>query len=119
MRLARDCEHVYAIKLYPAGATTNSAFGVTNMQRVSSALAAMENAGVPLLVHGEVSDPQIDVFDRERVFIERVLAGLVESFPGLKVVFEHVTTCEAVAFRQRGAGKRCGHHHRAPSAGEP
>jgi dihydroorotase len=95
---ARDCEHVYGIKLYPAGATTNSAFGVTDMQRVSSALAAMENAGVPLLVHGEVSDPQIDVFDRERVFIERVLAGLVESFPGLKVVFEHVTTCEAVAF---------------------
>jgi len=98
VRRARDCEHVYGIKLYPAGATTNSVFGVTDMQRVSLALAAMEDAGVPLLVHGETTDPQIDVFDREQVFIERVLAALVESFPGLQVVFEHVTTCEAVAF---------------------
>ncbi len=95
---AGQCEHVHAVKLYPAGATTNSAFGVTDMNRVSGALSAMENAGLPLLVHGEVVDADVDVFDRERVFIERILSDLVIRYPGLKIVFEHVTTSHAVEF---------------------
>ncbi len=87
-----------AVKLYPAGATTNSAEAVTHMARVEGVLGRMEEAAVPLLVHGESTDPGIDVFDREKVFIERTLAPLVERFPGLKVVFEHVTTADAVDF---------------------
>ena len=87
-----------ACKLYPAHATTNAAQGVTDVATLRPALAAMERAGMPLLVHGEVTDPEVDVFDREAVFIERVLAGLVRDFPGLKVVFEHITTAEAVDF---------------------
>ncbi len=89
---------VTAVKLYPAGATTNSAEAVTDMARVEGVLGRMEEAGMPLLVHGETTDPGIDVFDREKVFIERTLAPLVERFPGLKVVFEHVTTADAVDF---------------------
>ncbi len=95
---AGRCEHVYAVKLYPAGATTNSASGVTDLSRASAALAAMEDAGLPLLVHGEVVDAGIDVFDRERIFIERVLIDLVKRYPALKIVFEHVTTSDAVRF---------------------
>ena len=95
---AAACDHVYAVKLYPAGATTNSASGVTDLKRPSGALEAMESAGLPLLVHGEVTDPDVDVFDRERVFIERVLEPLVERYSELKVVFEHVTTSHAVEF---------------------
>ncbi len=87
-----------AAKLYPAHATTGSAHGVTDIARIRPALAAMEKAGMPLLIHGEVTDPAVDVFDREAVFIERVLAGLVRDFPGLRVVFEHITTAEAAAF---------------------
>ena len=89
---------VYAAKLYPAGATTNSASGVTRLDALYPALAAMEKHGMPLLVHGEVTDPDIDIFDREAVFIERHLAPLIARFPGLKVVLEHITTAEAVAF---------------------
>jgi len=89
---------VYAVKYYPAGATTNSDSGVTDIRRCDDTLAAMATVGLPLLVHGEVTDPQVDVFDRERVFIERVLAPLLERFPGLRVVMEHITTAEAVAF---------------------
>ena len=87
-----------AVKLYPAGATTHSAEAVTDMARVEGVLGRMEEAGMPLLVHGETTDPGIDVFDREKVFIERTLAPLVERFGGLKVVFEHVTTADAIDF---------------------
>ncbi len=87
-----------ACKLYPANATTNSAHGVTDIRNIYPALAAMQRAGVPLLVHGEVTDSEIDVFDREAVFIERVLAPLAGDFPELKTVFEHVTTADAVEF---------------------
>ena len=87
-----------AAKLYPAHATTNSAFGVTDIARIRPALAAMERVGLPLLVHGEVTDPATDIFDREASFIDRVLGPLVADFPDLRVVFEHITTAEAVAF---------------------
>ncbi len=87
-----------AAKLYPANATTNSAEGVTDVRTLTPALEAMQRIGMPLLVHGEVTDPDVDVFDREAVFIERVLAGLVRDFPALKIVFEHITTAEAVGF---------------------
>jgi dihydroorotase len=89
-----------AAKLYPAHATTHSAHGVTDVRRLSRTLALMEEIGMPLLVHGEATDPQVDVFDREAVFIDRTLAPLLSAFPGLKVVFEHITTAEAVAFVQ-------------------
>jgi dihydroorotase len=89
---------VYAVKYYPAGATTNSDSGVTDVRRCDDTLRAMSDTGMPLLVHGEVTDPEVDVFDRERVFIERVLVPLVERFPRLKVVMEHITTAEAVEF---------------------
>ena len=95
---AKDSGYVYAVKLYPAGATTNSEEGVTDIRHTEATLDAMLELGLPLLVHGEVTDPEVDVFDREKVFIDRVLAPLVERFPGLKVVFEHVTTQEAVEF---------------------
>lgn len=87
-----------AAKLYPAGATTNSASGVTDVANIRPALARMEEIGMPLLVHGEVTDPDIDVFDREAVFIDRVLDGLVRDFPALKIVFEHITTKQAAEF---------------------
>jgi dihydroorotase len=87
-----------AAKLYPANATTNSAFGVTDVRNIHAALERMQTIGMALCVHGEVSDPDVDVFDREAVFIERVLSGLVRDFPGLKIVFEHVTTADAVDF---------------------
>jgi dihydroorotase len=94
----RESAQVHAVKLYPAGATTNAASGVTDISRPERALSAMEASGIPLLVHGEVADPAVDVFDRERVFIDRVLAPLVRRFPALKIVLEHVTTADAVAF---------------------
>ncbi|MFA9199977.1 MAG: dihydroorotase [Cypionkella sp.] len=87
-----------AAKLYPANATTNSAHGVTDIARLAPVFAAMEQAGLVLCVHGEVTDPDIDVFDREAVFIERHLQGIVRQFPGLRLVFEHVTTREGVQF---------------------
>lgn len=95
---ARQSGAVHAVKYYPAGATTNSDSGVTALEKCFPVLEAMEKAGMPLLVHGEVTDADIDVFDRERVFIERTLAPLVERFQGLKVVMEHITTREAAAF---------------------
>jgi dihydroorotase len=91
MRRAREAG-IPAIKLYPAGATTNSDAGVTDLKKVGRTLEAAEREGVVLLVHGEVTDPEVDVFDREAVFIERHLVGLRRSFPGLKIVLEHVTT---------------------------
>jgi dihydroorotase len=89
---------IHGIKLYPAGATTNSDSGVTNLDHCVNALAAMEKLGVPLLVHAEVTDSNVDVFDRERVFIERHMIHLLKKFPTLKVVFEHITTKDAVDF---------------------
>jgi dihydroorotase len=87
-----------AAKLYPAGATTNSASGVTNIRRIYPVLERMERIGMVLCVHGEVTDPEIDVFDREAVFIERVLTPVTRDFPKLKIVFEHISTQEAVEF---------------------
>jgi dihydroorotase len=87
-----------AVKLYPARATTNSAAGVTDIARVHAVLERMALIGMPLLVHGEVTDPDVDIFDREAVFIERVLAPLVHRLPELKIVFEHITTAEAADF---------------------
>ena len=87
-----------AAKLYPAHATTNSAHGVTDIAKLYPVLEAMQRIGMPLLVHGEVTDRDVDVFDREAVFIERILSGIVRDFPALKIVFEHITTAEAVAF---------------------
>ena len=89
---------VHAVKYYPAGATTNSDAGVTDLLRCEAVFAAMEKAGMPLLVHGEVTDPDVDIFDREAVFIDRVLLPLLDRHPRLKVVFEHITTQQAVEF---------------------
>jgi len=102
IRRAKASGAVFGAKLYPAGATTNSDSGVTDLRHCDAALAAMEEVGLVLQVHGEVTEPGVDVFERERVFIERVLAPAVDRFPGLKVVFEHVTTADAVEF-VRGA----------------
>jgi dihydroorotase len=87
-----------AAKLYPAGATTNSASGVTDIRNVHPALERMQEIGMVLCVHGEVTDPAVDVFDREAVFIDRVLSRVVETFPALRIVFEHITTAEAAEF---------------------
>jgi dihydroorotase len=92
-------ENVFtAAKLYPAHATTNSAHGVTDIGNIYPALEAMQRIGMPLLVHGEVTDPDVDIFDREKVFIDRVFSNLVQDFPALKIVFEHITTEEAADF---------------------
>ena len=89
---------IKAVKYYPAGATTNSDAGVTDLTRCAAVLEAMQETGVPLLVHGEVTDPAVDIFDRERVFLERELAPLIARYPGLKIVLEHITTREAARF---------------------
>ena len=96
-----------ACKLYPANATTNSAFGVTDIRNLARALERMQSIGTVFCVHGEVTDPDIDVFDREAVFIDRVLAPLVREFPELKIVLEHITTEEAAHF-VRDAGPKIG-----------
>ncbi|WP_103172804.1 dihydroorotase [Paracoccus sp. SY] len=93
---------IRAVKLYPAGATTNSASGVTDFDRVQPVLEAMAEAGVTLCVHGEVTDPAVDIFDREAVFIDRVLDPLRRRTPGLRVVMEHITTSEGVAYARAG-----------------
>ena len=95
---------VVAVKLYPAGATTNSDAGVTDIRRAYPTLEAMQREGLLLLVHGEVTDPAVDLFDREAVFIERVMQPLRQDFPELKVVFEHITTREAAQY-VAGAGR--------------
>jgi len=87
-----------AAKLYPANATTNSAFGVTDVRNLHPTLERMQRIGMVLCVHGEVTDPDVDVFDREAVFIDRVLIGLTRDFPDLKIVLEHITTAEAADF---------------------
>ena len=96
-----------AAKLYPAGATTNSASGVTDIRKIYPVLERMERIGMILCVHGEVTDPDVDVFDREAVFIERVLENVVRDFPALKIVFEHITTAEATQFVE-GSGSNIG-----------
>ncbi|WP_046155168.1 dihydroorotase [Chromobacterium vaccinii] len=98
IRLAKASGFVHGVKLYPAGATTNSDHGVTDIFKALPALEAMAETGLPLLVHGEVTDADIDVFDREAVFIERVMKPLLAKLPALKVVFEHITTREAAEF---------------------
>ncbi len=95
---AAESEHVHAVKLYPSGATTNSDAGVTDFDGLAPVLQALESTGLPLLVHGEVTRSEVDVFDRERVFLEERLAPTVERFEGLRVVFEHITTAEAAQF---------------------
>ena len=97
---ASDCIH--AVKYYPAGATTNADSGVTDIEKVYPQLEAMAEHRLPLLMHGEVTDPEIDIFDRERVFIERILAPLLERFATLRVVLEHITTRDAVDFVIQG-----------------
>lgn len=98
IRRARDSGFVHGAKLYPSGATTNSASGVTDVRGLWPVFEAMQAVDLPLLVHGEVVDGDIDVFDREAVFIERHLQPIVEAFPALRVVFEHITTREAAQF---------------------
>ena len=95
---AKASGFIHAVKYYPAGATTNADSGVTSLQRVYPALEAMQAHGVILSLHGEVTDPGVDIFDRERVFVDRLLTTIVRDFPGLKIVLEHVTTEEAAAF---------------------
>ena len=89
---------IHAVKYYPAGATTNSDAGVTNIANCYRTLSTMEEIGMPLLVHGEVTDPDVDVFDKEKFFLDRVLIPITQRFPKLRVVFEHITTREAVEF---------------------
>ena len=98
IRKAKASGIVHAVKLYPAGATTNSDAGVTDLRKTYAALEEMQRCGMPLLVHGEVTDPAVDVFDREAVFIERVLQPLLKDMPELRVVFEHITTKDAAEF---------------------
>ena len=97
---AVESPHVHAVKYYPAGATTNADSGVTDISHTYAVLEVMEELGLPLLIHGEVTDPAVDVFDREAVFIETVLIPLVQRYPKLRVVLEHITTQQAVAFIQ-------------------
>ena len=95
---AGAASEVYAAKLYPAGSTTNSDSGVTSVDNIYPALEAMQNEEIPLLVHGEVVDPEVDIFDRESVFIETILDKVVKDFPDLKIVLEHITTKDAVDY---------------------
>jgi len=105
IRRAKECGFVHGVKLYPAGATTHSDAGVTDLARCVRALEAMQAVDLPLLVHGEVTDTDVDVFDREQVFIEKVLAPLRQDFPQLRVVFEHITTRQAVDYVLQAEGR--------------
>jgi dihydroorotase len=98
IKKAVESDPIYAFKLYPAGATTNSDSGVADIKSIYPLLAAMEKYDIPLLIHGEVTDEHCDIFDRERVFVDTNLTGIVDNFPGLRIVLEHVTTIEAVQF---------------------
>ena len=99
---ARESAHIFAVKYYPAGATTNSENGVTSIDRIYPLLELMDELRLPLLMHGEVADADIDIFDREQVFIERILDPLVQRFVNLPIVFEHITTRQAVEFIKQG-----------------
>lgn len=98
IKRAKASGMIHGVKLYPAGATTNSDMGVSDLAKCTSALEAMQDVGMPLLVHAEVTNSDVDVFDRERVFIERHMIALLKNFPALKVVFEHITTKDAADF---------------------
>jgi dihydroorotase len=103
--LAKESGAVTAVKLYPAGATTNSDSGVTDLEHCQPTLEAMEKHDMPLLIHGEVTDADIDIFDRERVFLERHLLPITQRFPGLRIVLEHITTRDAVQFVESASSK--------------
>ncbi len=105
---ARESAQVHAVKLYPAGATTNADAGVSAIENTYPALEAMQALGLPLLVHAEVTDPQVDIFDREAVFIERILAPLTQRLPALKIVLEHITTRQGVEFVSASADNIAG-----------
>ncbi|MCM1511677.1 MAG: dihydroorotase [Oxalobacter formigenes] len=105
IKKARESGMVYAVKLYPAGATTNSAAGVTDLSLCMKTLETMQLYDMPLLMHGEVTDPKVDIFDREAVFIDRVLVPLRKKLPGLKIVFEHITTKEAAQYVAQAEGR--------------
>ena len=92
------CKEIFAVKLYPSGATTNSKFGINNFKNIYPILEAMEKNDVPLLIHGEVSHSEVDVFDREKYFLETILNPLIEKFPNLRVTMEHITTKESVQY---------------------
>ncbi len=98
IKIAKGSGLIHAVKLYPAGATTNSDSGVTSLNKCSAALEVMQEVGMPLLTHGEVTDADVDVFDREKVFIDRHMQPLIARYPDLKVVFEHITTKDAAEF---------------------
>ncbi|WP_419208572.1 dihydroorotase [Photobacterium leiognathi subsp. mandapamensis] len=100
IKKAKASGHVYAAKLYPAGATTNSDSGVTSIDKIRPALVAMQDVGMPLLIHGEVTHDHVDIFDREKTFLDTVLGSIVEEFTALKIVLEHITTADAVKFVQ-------------------
>lgn len=102
---ARESGLIHAVKLYPSGATTHSDAGVTDIEKTYDALASMAEAGMPLLVHGEATDPNVDVFDREQVFIDKTLLPLLDKIPDLRVVLEHITTREAVDFISNGPAR--------------
>ncbi|AKJ69114.1 dihydroorotase [Pandoraea thiooxydans] len=104
IRRARDSGIVHGVKLYPAGATTNSDAGVTDLGKCARTLEAMQEVGMPLLMHGEVTDSAIDIFDREKVFIDQVMLPLRRQFPALKVVFEHITTRDAADYVRQAEG---------------
>ena len=104
IKKAAESDHVHAFKLYPAGATTNSDSGVADIKAIYPLLAALEKHDIPLLIHGEVTDEYCDIFDRERVFVDTSLTDIVDYFPGLRIVVEHVTTTEAVQFVQVTGG---------------
>jgi len=104
IRRAKDSGFIHAVKLYPAGATTNSDAGVTDLAKCMKTLEMMQELDMPFLVHGEVTDPEIDLFDREAVFIERVLQPLRRAMPALKIVFEHITTSEAAQYVAEAEG---------------
>ncbi|MFT6914478.1 MAG: dihydroorotase [Motiliproteus sp.] len=98
LQAAQQSTHVHAVKLYPAGATTNSEAGISSLEKIYPALTTLEEIGLPLLVHGEVTHADIDIFEREKIFIERQLQPILERFPKLKVVMEHISTRDAVEF---------------------
>jgi dihydroorotase len=102
---AKACGFIHAFKLYPAGVTTNAASGVTNLDGLSPLLEAMQRADMPLAVHGEVTDPQVDIFDREAAFIDQYLDGMRQRFPALRIIFEHITTRAAVDWVLAQTGK--------------
>jgi dihydroorotase len=104
IRRAHDTDFIHAVKLYPAGATTNSAAGVTDLKKCYKTLEVMQEVGMPLLVHGEVTDHEIDLFDREAVFIERVMRPLRRDMPELPIVFEHITTKDAAEYVAEAEG---------------